>query len=97
MPKTSVKKGIAAEVWGAARPAPFLTRDGAQSVAIQVNGKTVQTVKPGASGGYFDAKVKFTSSGTVRLAYTYPKSDSLLPVSDLGTTVHSRSFKISVH
>ena len=97
MPKTSVKKGTAAEVWGAARPAPFLTRDGAQSVAIQINGKTVQPVKPGASGGYFDAKVKFTSSGTVRLAYTYPKSDSLLPMSDLGTTVYSRSFKISVH
>jgi len=97
MPKTSVKKGVAAEVWGAARPAPFLTRDGAQSIAIQVNGKTVQNVKPGRSGGYFDARVKFTSGGTVRLAYTYPKSDSLLLMSDLGKTVYSRSFKISVH
>ncbi len=96
MPKTSLKKGTAAEVWGAARPAPFLSRDGAQSVAIQLNGKTVQTVKPGR-GGYFDAKVKFTAGGTVRLSYTYPKSDSLLPVSDLGTTVTSRGFKISVH
>jgi hypothetical protein len=96
MPKTSLKKGTAAEVWGAARPAPFLSRDGAQSVAIQLNGKTVQTVKPG-QGGYFDVKVKFSSSGTVRLSYTYPKSDSLLPVGDLGTTVTSRSFKISVH
>jgi hypothetical protein len=74
-----------------------LTRDGAQSVAIQVNGKPVQTVEPGNSGGYFDAKVKFTQGGTVRLAYTYPNSDSLLPMSDLGTTVYSRSFKISVH
>jgi hypothetical protein len=97
MPKTSITKGSAAEVWGAARPAPFLTRDGAQSIAIQVNGKPVQTVKPGASGGYFDAKVKFTRSGTVRLAFRYPTSDSLLPIDDLGTTVYSRSFKISVH
>jgi hypothetical protein len=96
MPKTSVTKGSSAEVWGAARPAPFLTNDGAQSVAIQVNGTTVQTVTPGA-GGYFDTKVKFTSGGTVRLAYTYPKTDSLLPLNLLGTTVQSRSFTISVH
>jgi hypothetical protein len=96
MPKTSLKKGSAAQVWGDARPAPFLSGDGAQSVAIQVNGKTVQTVKPG-KGGYFSVKVKFSSGGTVRLAYTYPQTDSLLPVSDLGTTVFSRSFKISVH
>jgi hypothetical protein len=97
MPKTSLRKGSSAEVWGAARPAPFLSRDGAQQVAIQVNGKTVQTVKPGRSGGYFDARVRFTQGGTLRLAYTYPKRDSLLPMSDLGTTVHSRSFTISVH
>jgi hypothetical protein len=97
MPKTSIRRGSTAEVWGAARPAPFLTGDGAQSVAIQVNGKPVQTVTPGRTGGYFDAHVKFTSGGTVRLAYTYPQSDSLLPVSDLGTTVYSRSFKITVH
>jgi hypothetical protein len=96
LPKTSVKKGSSTEVWGAARPAPFLSKDGAQSVQIQVNKKTVATVKPG-KGGYFDTKVKFSSGGTLRLAYTYPKSDSLLPVSDLGQTVFSRSFKLSVH
>jgi hypothetical protein len=96
MPKTSLTKGAAAEVWGAARPAPLLSRDGAQSVVIKLNGKIVQTVKPG-TGGYFDAKVRFSSSGTVQLSYTYPKTDSLLPVGDLGTTVTSRSFKISVH
>jgi hypothetical protein len=97
MPRTSLRKGTRAEVWGAARPAPFLTRDGAQSVAIQVNKKTVAKVRPGRSGGYFDARVRFASSGTVRLAYTYPKSDSLLPISELGKTVYSRSFTIRVH
>jgi hypothetical protein len=97
MPKTSVKKSTNAEIWGAARPAPFLSKDGAQSVAVQLNGKTIKTLKPGKSGGYFDVKMKFPKSGTVRLAYTYPKSDSLLPMSDLGTTVHSRSFKVTVH
>jgi hypothetical protein len=97
MPKTSLKKSTTAEIWGAARPAMALSKDGAQSVAIQLNGKTIKTVKPSKTGGYFDLKMKFPSSGTVRLAYTYPKHDSLLPISDLGTTVDSRSFKITVH
>jgi hypothetical protein len=96
LPKTSVKKGAATEVWGAARPAPFFAKAGSQSIQIQVNGTTVQTVKPG-TGGYFDAKVKFSSGGTLRLAYSYPSSDSLLPMSDLGQTVYSRSVKLSVH
>jgi len=94
MPTTSVKKGSTAEIWGAARPAPFLSRDGAQRIAIQVNRRTVATVTPG-NGGYFDARVKFTSGGTVRLAYTYPTHDSLLPMGDLGQTVYSRSFNVS--
>lgn len=97
MPTTSLSKSTNAEIWGAARPAPFLTRDGAQKIAIQLNGKTITTVTPGRVGGYFDLKMRFPSSGTVRLAYTYPQTDSLLPMSDLGTTVYSRSFKISVH
>jgi hypothetical protein len=96
MPKTSLTSGSSAVVWGAARPAQFLTKDAPQRVAIQLNGKTVQTVTPG-TGGYFDTKVKFASGGTVRLAYTYPASDSLLAIGVLGTTVYSRSFTISVH
>ncbi|MGI8715037.1 MAG: hypothetical protein ACR2NR_18015 [Solirubrobacteraceae bacterium] len=97
MPQTSLTKSTNAELWGAARPAPFLSRDGAQQIAVQLNGKTIKTVTPGGNGGYFDIKMRFASSGSVRLAYTYPSTDSLLPMSDLGTTVYSRSFNISVH
>ena len=33
---------------------------------------------------------------TVRLAYTFPKQDPFLPVSDLGRTIYSRSFTVNV-
>ncbi len=46
-------------------------------------------------GGYFDIKLKFPNSGSVRLAYTYPSTNPFLPTGDLGTTVFSRSFKIN--
>jgi hypothetical protein len=46
--------------------------------------------------GYIDARVPFTQSGNVRLAYTYPASDPMLPAMP-GETVVSRSVKITVH
>lgn len=99
MPKTSFSRGTNAEIWGSARPAPFMTKDGAgpQTVAIQLNGQTIKTPNVTAAGGYFDLRIRFPKSGTVRLAYTYPPTDPFLPTADLGTTVFSRSFKISVH
>jgi hypothetical protein len=41
--------------------------------------------------------MKFPSSGSVRLAYTYPATDPFLPTSVLGSRVFSRSFNIKVH
>ena len=70
----------------------------AQSVQIQfqAGGKgaftTVDTVPIRNSRGYFDVHVAFPSSGTVRLAWTYPTGDPLLS----GGTVFSRSVKITV-
>ncbi|MFZ0040068.1 MAG: hypothetical protein WAK93_02075 [Solirubrobacteraceae bacterium] len=98
MPKLSFSHTTNAEVWGDVRPAPFMQSDGhgPQSVAIQFNGTTVQTVKPGA-GGYFDVHMKFAQSGTVRLAYTYPASDPFLTPGVAGTTVYSRDVAIKVH
>jgi hypothetical protein len=96
MPKTSLSRGQATIVWGEARPAKYGT--GAQTVAIQfqANGKgawkTLQTVK---SSTYFSVKQKFAGSGNVRLAYTYPKSDALLPVGLPGKTIISRSQAIT--
>ncbi len=99
MPTTTFSHNSSVELWGAVRPAPAMIADGdgPQSAAIQLNGKTVSTVKITAAGGYFDVHLKFGSSGTVRLAWTYPKSDPLLPITDLGQTVYSRSVSITVH
>jgi hypothetical protein len=96
MPRTNIGRGPA-EIWGDARPAPFMAADtkAAQKVAIQLNGKTIDTVTVRGSTGYFDVRVKFPTSGNVRLAYTYPKGDPFLPVG-YGTTVFSRSFRIRV-
>ncbi len=98
MPRTSFSRSANEEIWGAVRPAPFMTKDGngPQSVSIQLNGKTIKTLTVG-SGGYFDTHLKFAGSGTVRLAWTYPSSNPFLPPSDLGKTVYSRSFPIKVH
>jgi hypothetical protein len=99
MPHTSFSHTANEELWGALRPAPFMAKDGAgaQTVSIQLNGKTIKTLNVTSAGGYFDIKLKFPSSGSVRLAYTYPKTDSLLPPTDLGTTINSRAFNIKVH
>jgi hypothetical protein len=105
LPKTSFSAADSAEVWGDARPAPFMARDGhgPQSVAIQFQPSghavydTVRTVEITQPGGYFDLRLKFASSGNVRLAYTYPSQDAFLPVGVAGTTVTSRSVAIKVH
>jgi len=103
MPRTSFSRNQSVELWGDARPAPFMARDGSQSVQIQLQARgrgayqTVSTVKVTRSGGYFDIGMKFKSSGNVRLAYTYQAQDPFLPMGVAGTTIHSRSFPIKVH
>ncbi len=94
MPHTSFSRSANEEIWGAARPAPFM--NGRQRVTIQLNRKTIKTLTVG-SGGYFDTHLRFGGSGTVRLAWTYPRSNPFLPPGDLGKTVYSRSFQIKVH
>jgi len=98
MPMTSFSHRQAVTVWGEARPARYGI--GPQTVAIQfqATGKrawqTLQTVK---SKTYFSVKQKFPTSGSVRLAYTYPKSDPLLPVGLAGHAIVGRSQQITVH
>ena len=87
LPKTSARRGARLEVWGAARPAHFAMIDvpadpetvdvefkpaGARSFAV------VRTVTVTSPHGYFDTRVSFPSSGTVRLAWSYPTDDPLL-------------------
>ncbi|MGH2873984.1 MAG: hypothetical protein ACRDL5_16175, partial [Solirubrobacteraceae bacterium] len=101
MPVTTFPRNRNVELWGDARPAPFAVADGdgPQTVSIQLNDQTVRTVTiPGSQpwSGYFDLHLRLDSSGSVRLAYTYPPTDPLLPASDLGQTVYSRTVRISV-
>ena len=46
---------------------------------------------------YFDVRMKFPGSGTVRLAYTYPTNPLLMfPLAVEGSTVYSRSVAIKL-
>jgi hypothetical protein len=103
MPNTRARHRGALEVWGGVRPAPTISADvhQAQYVQIQLSRshgafKTVKKLKITNGRGYFDTRIKFPGSGTVRLAWTYPKRDSLLPSSALGATVSSRGVHVTV-
>ena len=83
MPKTSARLGNTLQVWGGVRPAPYAVGDGdgSQFVQIQfrssrggqwVSEKTVQVTD---RHGYFQTSVAFPSSGSVRIAWTYPPTD----------------------
>lgn len=107
MPKTSFSRNQSVEVWGDVRPAPFATLDGfgPQQAQIQLQSggggfRTIGTVNLNRAGGYFDVRMKFPSSGTVRLQWTYPTGDPFLtaPGPDVqGQTIFSRTFTIKVH
>ena len=85
MPSVSGKRGHSLEVWGCARPAKRYPSGAIGSVQIQLNGRTVRSVKITNPAGYFDVRVTFPRSGTVRLAWTYPQ----------GATVYSRSVRVT--
>ena len=105
MPSTSFSRNQTVEVWGDVRPAPFATLDGfgVQHAQIQLQAghgawQTIATVAVASSTGYFDVRIKFPSSGSVRLAWTYPSTDSLLESPDVaGQTIYSRTFGVKVH
>ncbi|HEV3129143.1 MAG TPA: hypothetical protein VGY32_09185 [Solirubrobacteraceae bacterium] len=107
MPVTSTRKGQLLEVWGCARPAVYAARDTGQTQSVQIQLKpsgqpafsTVQTVSLPRSGCYFDVRVPFASSGTVRLGWTFPSADPGLTYSDpiASGTAYSREVAISVH
>ena len=107
MPLTSFRHNQSVEVWGDVRPAPFATLDGfgPQHAQIQLlshgTWSTIATVTVARSTGYFDVRMRFPSSGTVRLAWTYPTNDPFLTAPTApnveGQTIYSRTFPISVH
>ncbi len=87
LPSTIAKRGHSVLVWGCARPAHAYGNAQVQ-VQYQPAGKsfsTVATVHVTNSRGYFETRVTPPSSGSLRLAWTYPGA----------ATVYSRT--VSVH
>ncbi len=103
LPVTSARLGHSLEVWGCIRPATYAFLDtGLPQVAdVQFapagrsSFTTIQQVSVNSTGNcYFDVPIKFPSSGSIRLRYTYPRSDPLLPT---GYTIYSRHTTITLH
>lgn len=102
LPVTQIRAGRSAEVWGCVRPAHSAMIDAPadpETVEIQFRPQggesftTLKTVTITDAHGYFDTHMSFPDSGTVRLAWTYPEDDPLLP---FGQTVYSRSVSVTV-
>lgn len=104
MPRISSRRGQALDVWGCARPARYAAADThrPQLVDIQFQARssprfaTVKTVTLASNRCYFDVRVSFPSSGTVRLAWSYPGNDPMLPALVHGNTAYSRDVQIIV-
>lgn len=104
LPKTTASSSQQAlEVWGGARPARYALLDlpgVTQQVSVLFRAKGAPNFSPlaiepiNSSNGYFDAHLKFPSSGTVELQWTYP-NDPLTGLS--GTTIYSRQVSVTVH
>ena len=100
LPRTSARRGRALLVWGCVRPAHYAAIDTrqAQYVKIQLRrGRhgaftTVKQVKITNPRGYFETRVAFPAGGTVRLSWSYPANDPLLPTG----TIYSRLQAITV-
>lgn len=115
LPVTKGKRGHALEVWGQARAAGYARSDihHAQTVQIQFASRgsgtyrTIKKVRLTSPYGYFDTHVKFPGSGSVRIAWTYPKSDASLtdpyastpgfPPAVTSSSVFSRTTTITLH
>ena len=102
LPVTAARSGQSLEVWGCVRPAQFgwLDTGAPQTGEIQFapgsSGQytTLATVTIGQGDScYFDQRVTFPSSGTVRLAYTYPEAE---PAPAGGVQVDSRTVRVRV-
>jgi hypothetical protein len=89
-PSTTARRGRSLEVWGGARPAHFVP--GKQQVQIQYQRgsrgvfTTVKTVTVNSTG-YFDVRLTFPASGSVRTKWFSPPSAG---------NIYSRTQKISV-
>jgi hypothetical protein len=92
LPVTSTRRGRSLELWGCVRPAHYFG-SAPRSVQIQYRSgsagafATLKTVRIRDSRGYFDVRVTFKSSGSVRLAWSYRAG---------ATPVYSRVQKVTI-
>ena len=85
MPSVRVRRGRTLEVWGCVRPANRYPRGAVGRVQIQLNGRTIRSVRITNPNGYFDVHVAFPGSGNVRLAWNYPH----------GARIYSRTVRVT--
>ena len=101
LPVTTARRGTPLEVWGCVRPARYAILASGQPQTAQLEFasdahgayvplETVTVSDP--NNCYFDVRVRFPASGTIRLAFTYPAGSP----EDGGTTAYSRAVAISV-
>jgi hypothetical protein len=106
LPLTSTRRGRSLEVWGCVRPAHFALEDSTASVPqtaeIQFQWgtsgpwTTLQTVTITDSNNcYFDVRVVFPASGSVRLVWSYPSLDPMLG-NFAADQAHSRHVAITI-
>jgi hypothetical protein len=106
MPITTDRRGRRLELWGCLRPAHFaiLDGDGPQTAEIQFapgssrKFSTIQSVTvTNPANCYFDVRLTFPGSGTVRLMWKYPVADPLLGAFDESRgVVYSRQVTIKL-
>lgn len=96
------------EVWGCLRPAHFARLDTGKPQQVQIQYQrgshgaftTRRTVTVTNTRGYFDLRMAFPASGSVRLAWTYPSDDAMLSQGKVtpaeGATVYSRTVRVTV-
>ncbi len=109
LPTTTAKSNRQSlEVWGCLRPAHYARLDTSTPQRVQIQFQrgshgsftTLRTVTASSVRGYFDLHMRFPASGSVRLAWTYPKNDPLLSQGHVsppeGATVYSRTVRVTV-
>jgi hypothetical protein len=108
LPTTTVKPRHSLVVWGCVRPAHYADLDTGSRQQVQIQFQrgsrgafsTLKTATITSPRGYFDLRMSFPASGSVRLAWTYPHSDPMLTPGltkpPEGSTVYSRTVKITV-
>jgi len=99
---TTAARGVPLEIWGCIRPSHFAIPDTGRPQSAQIQ------FQPGSSGAflwfgnatvtnpkscYFDTRMRFPESGTVRLAFRYPASDPTLPA---GKIAYSRRIRVTL-